>query len=136
MHMICLMPQTTAEVLQRSLSQYLQYIHDLPAYTYYTVSTHWRPNFSLGIPPAKKVACHTRENMLADCRSHFQRVFDHGYILSGRDLRVVYGSLCLDPTRPGGSLTRPDPRLLTKILTRPDPRPDPSPEVFNLIIID
>ena len=33
--------------------------------------------------------------------------------------RVVHGSLFLDPTRPGETLTRPDPRLQTKSLTRP-----------------
>ena len=40
--------------------------------------------------------------------------------------RVVHGSLFLDPTRPGETLTRPDPtrpdpRFPTKSLTRPDP---------------
>ena len=52
-------------------------------------------------------------------------------------IRVVHGSLFLDPTRPAEMLTRPDPRLPTKSLTRPDPRLDPSPIciVFNWIII-
>ena len=40
--------------------------------------------------------------------------------------RVVHGSFFLDPTRPGETLTQPDPRVPIKSLTRPDPtRPDP-----------
>ena len=38
---------------------------------------------------------------------------------------VVHGSLFLDPTRPGKTLTRPDPRL-PKSLTRPDPTRGPT----------
>ena len=38
--------------------------------------------------------------------------------------RVIF--LGPDPTRPGETSTRPDPRLLTKILTRPDPTRGPT----------
>ena len=56
-------------------------------------------------------------------------------------IRVVHGSLFLDPTQPDPAKRWPDPtreRLPTKSLTRPDTRPDPSPicTFFNWIIIN
>ena len=49
--------------------------------------------------------------------------------------RVVNGSLFLDPTRPGETLTRPDPRLPTKCLTRSDLWPDPgTPSPCTMIL--
>ena len=48
------------------------------------------------------------------------------YIYRRRHRRVVHGSLFLDPTRPGETLTRPNSRLLTRSPTRPDPTHGPT----------